>query len=176
MSDVASVRATRRIFTRWGEVILSTFLAVFGCTAAVSLLGLLFWVRREYGLETAARIRMIRITRDQQSMIDVMSDAHDVNREKIENLESSVAERDETIARMIANAGEMLIEKKESAVRIACLLESLKKERCELIEAKRLAMEICAVISPSSLVEIPSQSTFQPKRPEDQSQKPTCDN
>jgi len=152
---------------------LSTFLAVFGCTAAVGLLGMITWLGREFNRDMRAATQTMK---NQKSTIDVMWKADSMNREKLQAIESIVAERDETIDGMSAKIAEMLIEKKESDVRIACLLDSIKKERWELIEAKRLAREICAVISPSSLVEIPSQSTFQPKRPEDQSQKPTCDN
>jgi septal ring factor EnvC (AmiA/AmiB activator) len=181
MSDAAGRDGTpAEPFTRWREVILSTVLAVIACLVAVVLCGVIVWLRREYESEMRAATKTML---DQKSTIETMSatiktmsGSHNMTRYQIEGLESSVAERDETIDGMIAKTEEMLTEKKQSAVRIACLRELIKKERYELIQAKRLAREIFAAISPSSLVEAPPELATEPKQPDEQSQKPTCDN
>jgi hypothetical protein len=146
-------------------VILSTALAVIACLVAAVLYGVIVWLRREYDSEMRAATKTML---DQTSTIEkmfatikTMSESLNITRCQIENLESSVAERDETIGRMIAKTDEMLTEKQESAVRIAGLLDSLEKDRYELIKAKRLAREILAGIKP--------------KQPENQPQKPSCD-
>ena len=132
---------------------MTTFLAVLGCAGTVVLWGVLCWVCREYKREILAATQTMK---NQKSAIDVMWKTDSMNREKIVSLESSVTERDETIDGLISKTDEMQIEKKESAVRIAGLRDLLKKQRWELIEAKRLAREIFAAISPSSSVETPS--------------------
>ena len=129
---------------------MTTFLAVLGCAGTVVLWGVLCWVCREYKREILAATQTMK---NQKSAIDVMWKTDSMNREKIVSLESSVTERDETIDGLISKTDEMQIEKKESAVRIAGLRDSLKKERCELINAKRLAREIFAAISPESCSE-----------------------
>ena len=133
---------------------MSTFLAVIGCVGTVVLWGLLCWVCREYKREILAATQTIK---NQKSTIDAMDQARVIFYEKLLATESSVAERDQTIDGMIAKIKEMQIEKNESAVRIACQRDSLKKQRCELIEAKRLARQMFTAISQSSLVEAPAE-------------------
>ena len=138
---------------------MSTFLAVIGCVGTVVLWGLLCWVCREYKREILAATQTIK---NQKSTIDAMDQARVIFYEKLLATESSVAERDQTIDGMIKKTVEMLKEKNESAVRIACLRDSLKKERCELTEAKRLARAIFTAISPLNSVETPSDLATEP--------------
>jgi uncharacterized coiled-coil protein SlyX len=137
-------------------------------------------MRDQYGREMRAATETMQNQKstigEMSETIKAMSGSHNMTRWQIGNLESIVAERDKTIDGMIEKIAEMEIDKKTSDVRIACLLESLKKERYELINAKRLAREIFAVISPSSSIETPSEIATEPKQPDDQPQKPTCDN
>jgi hypothetical protein len=162
---------------------LSTFLAEFGCTATVGLLGLLFWVRREYGLETAA---MIRIIKEQNSYTDALCDAQNVNRERIAALEDGVAERDKTIQGLQS-------EREESAKRIL-QLEELYRVKCKetgamnweinagrdvrsaALELSQLLSEFVQGMDGSRPKNLFAPVTLQPKRPEEQPQKPTCDN
>ena len=147
--------------------------AVIGCAGTVGLWGLVCWMRDRYGREILAATKTMK---NQKSTIDAMSESHRIDREQILALKHSNAERDETINGMIAKTVQMLIENRESVVHIARLRDSVKKQRCELIEAKRLAREIFAVINPSSLDETPPELATEPKQPDDQPQKPTCDN
>ena len=154
-----------------------TVLGVLGVAGTVVLMLLLCWGYRECAREMHAATKT---TRDQKSIIEIMSKSHNITRCQIENLESSVTERDETIKGLIVQIEGMRSEKTDSAVRIKSLLESLQKERSKLINAKQLAREIfMAEDDPQTKVLVQSKtldSRFDPKPPEDQPQKPTCDN
>ena len=136
-------------------MILFTVLAVLGCAGTGVLWGLLCWVRREYGLETAA---MSRIIKDQKSYTDLLCDECDVIREKIADHQADVAERDKMIGGLVT--------------RIECL-EKLHQAKCQelaarnldLIEMRNKAREIVS----TAFAHDPASDSGQP-------QKPLCDN
>jgi len=150
---------------------LSTVLGLIGFAGTVVLTWLLCWVYRECASEMRAATKTMR---DQKSTIEVMSESQNITRYQIENLESIVAEREETIIMQIAQIEGMRSAQTDSAVRIEFLMESLKKERSKLIKAKQLAREIFLVNNLFQSTAL--DSSFDPKPPENQSQKTLCDN
>ncbi len=134
---------------------MSTFLAVLGCAGTVVLWGLLCWVRRQYGLETAAMSQRIKY---QKAYTDLLCDERNVNREKIVDLEAGVARRDETISRLIAR-----IEGLTGSYDATC--RELDARNCELLAMRNKAKEIFATSFASNSA-----------GDSDQPQKPLCDN
>ena len=155
---------------------MSTVLGLLGFAGTVVLTWLLCWVYRECAREMRAATETMQNQKStigaMHATIKAMSESQNITRCQIESLESSAAEREQTIDGMIAKIEEMQIEKNESAVRIACQRDSLKKQRCELIEAKRLARQMFTAISQSSLVEAPAELATEQNQP----QNPLCDN
>ena len=162
---------------------MSTFLAVFGCTGTVGLWGLICWMRNAYRREMLAATQTMK---NQESTIDVMWKADSMNREKLQAIESIVAERDKTIQGLQS-------ERQESAQRIL-QLENLYRVQCKQTGAmeweinagrdvRAAALGLSQTLSEfvqgmdgSRAKNLFAPVTFQPKRPEEQPQKPTCDN
>jgi len=155
MSDVPGCDGTPGEFTHWGEVILSTVLAVIGCAGTVALWGLICWMRDVYRREMLTATETIG---NQKSTIDVMGEARGMDREKIQEMEAGVAERDETIDGLIAK-----IEVLDKSYRVKC--RELDAKNCELLAMRNKAKEILA----TSFASDPASHSGQP-------QKPLCDN
>jgi len=155
MSDVPGRDGTPGKFTKWGEVILSTVLAVIGCAGTVALWGLLCWIRDRYGRRFLAANETIE---DQKSTINVMDKSHRMDREKFQAIEASVAERDETIDGLIAK-----IEVLKKSYQARC--QDIDARNCELLAMRSKAKEIFA----TSFASDPASHSGQP-------QKPLCDN
>ena len=133
---------------------MSTVLAVLGCAGTVALCGLLYWICDRYGRRFLAANETIK---NQKLTIDVMDKSHRMNREKIQAIESSVAERDETIDGLIAK-----IEGLDKSYRVKC--RELDARNCELLAMRNKATEILATSFSSN-----SESDA------DQPKKTTCD-
>jgi len=136
-------------------VILFTVLAVFGCAGTGALWGLLCWMRDRYGREIRKATETIN---NQKSIIDVMSEARGMDREKIQAMEASVAERGETIDGLIAK-----IEGLEESYRVKC--REIAARNLDLIEMRNKAREI-----------VSAAFAHDPTTDSDQPQKPLCDN
>ena len=134
---------------------MSTVLAVIACLVAVVLWGLICVMRIAYRREMLAATQTMK---NQKSTIDVMWTAGSMNREKLEAIESSVAERDETIDGLIAK-----IEGLEKSYQATC--RELDARNCELLAMRNKAKEIFA-----------TSFAFNSASDSDQPQKPLCDN
>jgi len=136
-------------------VILSTFLAVLGCAGTGVLWGLLCWMRDRYGREILKATETIK---NQDLAIDAMSEARGMDREKIQAMEASVAERDETIDRLVVQ-----LERLEESYRVKC--EEMAALNLDLIQMRNKAKEIVS----KAFAHDPTTDSGQP-------QKPLCNN
>jgi chromosome segregation ATPase len=80
-------------------MILSTVLAIIGCASTVVLLGVIVWLRDEYLHEMRAATQTMK---NQKSIIEVMSNSHNVNFEKIGAFEATVSDRDKTLSSLLS--------------------------------------------------------------------------
>jgi hypothetical protein len=96
--------------------------------------------------------------KNQKSTIDMMEKCYRIDREKLQESQAGVAERDETIDGLIAK-----IEGLEKAYQARC--RELDARNCELLAMRNKAKEIIATSFESD-----------PASHSDQPQKPLCDN
>jgi hypothetical protein len=124
MRDVPGRDGTPGEFTWRGEVVVSTVLVVIGFIGAAGTIGLSWLV-----------YCLVNKYDEQKVTIGGMQDANKRDRTKIEILESSVAERDETIDGLIAK-----IEGLDKSYRVKC--GELDARNCELLAMRNKAKEI----------------------------------
>ena len=125
-------------------------------------------IRREHDLDCE------RISRDDRVEIERLKYLVQAHQDTIRGHKEQIADRDATIANLQA-------EREEAAKRILSLEDSysqkcveLEAKDRELEEIKQRFSEVWRVFNLDET--IITNKTFQPKRPEEQSQKPTCDN
>ena len=147
MRDVPGRDGTPGEFTWRGEVVVSTVLVVIGFIGAAGTIGLSWLV-----------YCLVNKYDEQKVTIGGMQDANKRDRTKIEILESSVAERDETIDGLIAK-----IEGLDKSYRVKC--GELFAKNCEIAKMRNMAQEMLwAYESLPNTIDA------------DQPQKQTCEN